>query len=152
MAFHNFYPAAVVDNLISHFRVFFSLNFWWGASKLTGTKSDGGDLRKKSDWSQNCPLNAKLGHFLLFKHEIQLFKILLSLKVVKFDTKMYYIFWIFGDDHEPRLGGDKPWSKSGDKCRMGGIDRIFAGWGDPPVPQEKTLHFVSLFIYFYKRW
>ena len=26
----------------------------------------GGNLRKKSDWSQKCPLNAKLGHFLLF--------------------------------------------------------------------------------------
>ena len=33
----------------------------------TGTKSDGGgDLWKKSDWSQKCLLNAKLGHFLLF--------------------------------------------------------------------------------------
>ena len=30
----------------------------------TGTKSDGGgDLRKKSDWSLNCPLSAKLGNF-----------------------------------------------------------------------------------------
>ena len=29
-------------------------------------QSGGGDLWKKSDWSQNCPLNAKLGHFLLF--------------------------------------------------------------------------------------
>ena len=26
----------------------------------------GGNLRKTSDWSQNCPLNAKLGNFLLF--------------------------------------------------------------------------------------
>ena len=34
----------------------------------TGTKSDGGGTcEKKSDWSQNCPPNAKLGHFLLFK-------------------------------------------------------------------------------------
>ena len=53
----------------------FSLNFWWGGGlkifsprrSPTGTKPDGGgDLQKKSNWSQNCPLNAKLGHFLLF--------------------------------------------------------------------------------------
>ena len=34
-------------------------------------------------------------------------------------------------------GGDKPWSKNGDKCRMGGIGKICAGWGDPPVPPRK---------------
>ena len=57
-------------NTIIH-RVF-SLNFWWGGGlKIFGpqrgqSRMGGGDLRKKSDWSQNCPLNAKLGHFLLF--------------------------------------------------------------------------------------
>ena len=105
----------------------------------TGKKSGGGDLRKKSDWSQNCRPNAKLGHFCYFKlkHEIQLFKALLSLKVVKFDTKMYLNFSNFRG--RTLAGGDKPWSKNGDKCRMGGggIDKIFAGWG-PPVPQEKN--------------
>ena len=35
-------------------------------------------------------------------------------------------------------GGDKPWSKNGDKCPMGGIGKIFAGWGDPKSPQEKN--------------
>ena len=30
--------------------------------------------------------------FCYFKHEIRLFKVLLSLKVVKFDTKMYLDF------------------------------------------------------------
>ena len=50
----------------------FSRNFWWGGGgiKIVGpqrgrSQMGGGDLRKKSDWSQNCPLNAKLGHFLL---------------------------------------------------------------------------------------
>ena len=57
----------------------------------------------------------------------------MSLKVVKFDTK---IFQIFGD--EPRLGGgDKPWSKNGDKCQMGGIGKIFAEWGTPSPPRKK---------------
>ena len=48
---------------------------------------------------------------------------------------MYLIFQIFRD--EPRLGGDKPWSKNGDKFPMGGIDKIFARWG-PPVPPGKV--------------
>ena len=37
-------------------------------------------------------------------------------------------------------GGDKPWSKNGDKCQWGGgIDNIFARWRDPQSPQEKKL-------------
>ena len=42
-------------------------------------------------------------------------------------------------------GGDKPWSKNGDKCRMGGIGKIFAGWGGPPSPppRKKTLPVVT---------
>ena len=67
-------PKISASNSLEHDRVF-SLNFWWGGGGLkifgprrspTGTKSDGGgDLRKKSDWSQNCPLSAKSGYFLL---------------------------------------------------------------------------------------
>ena len=61
----------------------------------------------------------------------------MSLKVVKFDTKMYLncsTFW-----GQTLAGGDKPWSKNRDKCRMeGGIGKIFAGWGDPQSPQEKN--------------
>ena len=34
-------------------------------------------------------------------------------------------------------GGNKPWSKNGDKCQMEGIDKIFAGWRDPPVPPPR---------------
>ena len=33
--------------------------------------------------------------FCYFKHEIQLFKVLLSLKGVKFDTKIYFNFFKF---------------------------------------------------------
>ena len=59
--------------IFENFPRVFSLNFWWGGLKIfgphrspMGTKSDGGgDWWKKSDWSQNFPLNAKLGHFLL---------------------------------------------------------------------------------------
>ena len=54
----------------------------------------------------------------------------MSLKVVKLTQKCIEIFQIFGD--KPRLAGDKPWSKNGDKCRMGGIGKNFAGWGGGP--------------------
>ena len=57
----------------------------------------------------------------------------MSLKVVKFDTKMY--FQIFGENLG--WGGDKPWSKNGDKCRMGGIGKILPDGGNPQSPQEK---------------
>ena len=48
----------------------------------------------------------------------------MSLKVVKFDTTMYLNFSNFRG--RTSAGGDKSWSKNGDKCRMG-IDKIFAG-------------------------
>ena len=59
----------------------FSLNFWWGGLKIfgphrspTGTKSDGGgDLRKKSDWSQNCPLKGVLHLWALFLKTLCIF-------------------------------------------------------------------------------
>ena len=81
--------------------------------------------------------NAKLGHFCYFKHEIQLFKVLLSLKIVKFDTKMYLNFSNFRG--QTLAGGDMLWSKNGNKCWMGrGIDKIFAGWGTPCPPRKTT--------------
>ena len=42
---------------------------------------------------------------------------------------------------EPRLGGggDKPWSKNGDKCWMGGLTKFLDGG----TPQEKTPVFLS---------
>ena len=61
--------------LLSYFisRCIFNKNFWWGTQNFrspSGTDGDeavgGGNLRTKSDWSQNCPLNAILGHVLLF--------------------------------------------------------------------------------------
>ena len=58
------------------------------------------------------------------------------LKVVKFDTKMYLNFSNFRG--RTSAGGDKPWSKNGDKCQMGGIGKIFAGWGTPSPPQGKN--------------
>ena len=126
--------------LVQQVRVF-SLNFWWGDLKIfgprrspMGRKSDGGDLQKKSDWSHNCPLNAKLGNFLPILSMKYSF-LRYFLKVVKFDTKMYLNFSNFWG--RTSAGGDKPWSKNGDKVSDGGIGKIFARWGDPQSPPGK---------------
>ena len=104
------------------------------------SRMGGGDLQKKSDWSQNCPLNAKLSHFCYFKHEIQLFKVLLSLKAVKFDTKMYFNLSNFrgrisagggGTSLGPKTGTSVGWGDWQNFCRMGGT---------PSPPRKKTLH------------
>ena len=63
--------------------------------------------------------------------------VLLSLKVVKFDTKIYLNFSNFRV--EPQLGRDKPWSKNGDKFRMGGLTKFLTDGGPPVPPGKKTL-------------
>ena len=61
----------------------------------------------------------------------------LSLKVVKFDTKMYLNFFKFSGTN---LGwGDKPWSKNRDKCRLGGLTKFLPDEGTPSPPRKKTL-------------
>ena len=35
-------------------------------------------------------------------------------------------------------GGDKPWSKNGDKCWMGGLAKFLPDGGTPQSPQEKN--------------
>ena len=60
----------------------------------------------------------------------------MSLKVVKFDTKMYFDFSNFrgrtsaggGTSLGPKTGTSVGW----------GIDKIFTGWGDPQVPPGKN--------------
>ena len=90
----------------------------------------GGGLVKNPTEAKTAHLMQNWPIFCYFKHEIQLFNVLFSLKVVKFDTKIYLNFSNFRG--RTSAGGDKPWSKNGDKCQMGGIGKIFARWGDPP--------------------
>ena len=59
----------------------------------------------------------------------------MSLKVVKFNTKMYLNFSNFRGQNLG-WGGDKPWSKNGDKYRMGGLAKFLLG--GPPVPPGKN--------------
>ena len=52
--------------------------------------------------------------------------------------KMYLKFSNFRG--QTSAGGDKPWSKNGDKCRMGGgLAKFSPDGGTPQSPQEKTL-------------
>ena len=69
--------------------------------------------------------------FCYFKHEIQLFKVLMSL-IVKFDTKMSLIFFqIFGD--EPRLGGGTSLGpKTGTGVGWAGLTKFLPDGGAPP--------------------
>ena len=116
----------------------FSLNFWWGVtqnlwspSSPTGTKLDGGGLAKKNlTEAKTAHLMQNWAMFCYFKHEIQLFKVLLSLKVVKCDTKMYLNLSNFRG--RTSAGGDKPWSKNGDSVRWGGqLTKFLLDGGTP---------------------
>ena len=112
----------------------------WGWSRMGGTW-------KKSDWSQNCPLNAKLGHFCYFKHEIQLFKVLLNLKVFKFDTKMHLNLSNF-QGRTSAGGGKSLGPKMGTSVGWGGFT-IFLPDGGPQSPQEKTCKVLFLMTLHY---
>ena len=71
-------------------------------------------------------------------HEIQVFKVLLSLKVVNFDTKMYLNFSNFrgrtsaggGTSLGPKTGTSVRWGDWQNFCRMGG----------PPPEKNPDLH------------
>ena len=111
-------------------------NFW--SSLVTDGDEvgwGGGNLWKKSDWSQNCPLMQNYIIFCYSKHEIQLFKVLLSLRVVKFDTKNVSRFFKY---FETNLGWGASLGPKTGTCVGWGVDKIFAWWGGrPPSPPGK---------------
>ena len=83
----------------------------------------------------SVPVGSKIGPFFCyFKHEIQLFKVLLSLKVVKFDTKMYLNFSNFRGRTSAGGGGGQALVQKRGQVSDGGIGKIFAGWGTPSPP------------------
>ena len=69
----------------------------------------------------------------------------MSLKVVKFDTKMYLNFSNFRGRTLAGEGQALVQKRGQVSDGGGGIGKIFAGWGDPPVPppppprKKKTL-------------
>ena len=111
----------------------FSLNFWWGGG-TRGQSRMGGTCKKNPTETETAHLMQNLAVFCYFKDEIQLFKILLSLKEVKFDTKMYLNFSNFWG--RTLAGGTSLGPKTGTSVGWG-VDKICAGWGTPQSPQEK---------------
>ena len=125
------------------YRRVFPLNFWWGGLKIfgprrrpTGTKSDGGTCEKNPTEAITAHLMQNLVIFCYFKHEIQLFKVLLSLKV-KFDTKMYLIFSNF-QGRTSDGGGTSLGPKTGTSVGWGDWQN-FRWMGDPQSPLGKNL-------------
>ena len=106
----------------------------------------GGTYEKNPTEAKTAHLMQNYAIFCYFKHEIQLFKVLLSWKVVKFDTKMYLNFSNFRG--RTSAGGGQALVQKRGQVSDGGIGKIFAGWGDPPVPPgKKPCHLVqTLFI------
>ena len=100
----------------------------------------GGGLAKKNPTeAKNAHLMQNLAIFCYFKHEIQLFKVLLSLKVVKFDTKMYLNFSNFRGRTSAGGGGQALVQKRGQVSDRGGLAKFSPDGGTPQSPQEKTL-------------
>ena len=69
-------------------------------------------------------------------HEIQVFKVLLSLKVVNFDTKMYLNFSNFSGTNLG-WGGTSLGPKTGTSVRWGGLAKFSPDGGTPPSPPGK---------------
>ena len=108
----------------------------------------GGTCEKNPTEAKTAHLMQNKGNFCYFKHNIQLFKVLLSLKVVKFDTKMYLKFSNFRGRTSAGGGGggNKPWSKNEDKCRMGRLTKFSPDGGTPRRPRKKKTLLI-LYIY-----
>ena len=118
----------------------FSLNFWWGDSKFSvpigpwqgRSRMGGGDLQKKSDWSQNCPINAKLGHFIAFYSTFEL-------KSSQIWHKNVFKFFKFSGTNLG-WGGTSLGPKTGTSVGWGGDWQNFRRMGGTPQSlQEKTL-------------
>ena len=115
----------------------FSLNFWWGGLKVfgprqspTGTKWDGGDLRKKSDWSQNCPPNAKIRPFFA-----TLSTNTFELKSSQIRHKNVFKFFKFSGTNLG--GGEQALVQKRGQVSDGGRLTKFLPDGGPPVPPGK---------------
>ena len=96
----------------------------------------GGDLQKNLTEAKTAHPMQNYAIFCYFKHGIQLFKVLMSLKVVKLDTKMYLKFSNFRGRISAG-GGQALVQKGGQVSMGGGIDKIFARWGEPSPPRKK---------------
>ena len=71
---------------------------------------------------------------------MQLFKVLLSLKIVKFDTKMYLNFW----GRTSAGGGTRLGPKTGTSVGWGALAKFLPDGGTPQSPpRKKTLRGIT---------
>ena len=130
---------------------FLSLNFWWWGLKIFGLPDGdevgwgGGGLQKNRTEAKTAHIMQNYAIFCYFKHEIQLFKVLLSLKNSQIWPKNVFKFVKFSGTNLG-WGGQALVQKRG-QVSDGGIDKIFAGWGDPQSPQEKKTCIVSTLLW-----
>ena len=93
----------------------------------------GGGLTKNFLLKPKYPPKLNLSN-VCFKHGIQLFKVVSSLKVVKIYTKMYYHCKNFRGQMSGGGGTrDRLWSENGDECRMGRGLTKFSPTGGPQM-------------------
>ena len=105
-----------------------------GRSRMGG----GGTCEKNLTEAKTAHLMQNKAIFCYSKHEIQLFKVLLSWKVVKFDTKMYSNFSNFRG-WTSAGGGQALVQKRGQVSDGGDWQNFRRMGGTPPVPpQEKN--------------
>ena len=79
---------------------------------------------------------------------MQFFKVLLSLKVVKFDRKMYLNFSNFRGRTSGGGGGRQALVQKWGQVSDGGLTKFPPDWGTPssPYPGKKTLIMITLEI------
>ena len=95
----------------------------------------GGACEKNPTEAKTTHLMQNYAIFCYFMHEIQLFKVLLSLKVVKFDTKIYLNFSNFRGQ---TWGGQALVQKWGQVLDGGGLAKFLPDGGTPQSPQGKN--------------
>ena len=105
-----------------------------GQSRMVG----GGTCKKNPTEAETAHLMQNEAIFCYLKHEIQLFKVLLSLKVVKFDTKMYFNFSNFRGQTSAGWGGQALVQKRG-QVSDGGDWQNFCQMGGGTAPKGKNL-------------
>ena len=107
-----------------------------GGTQNFRSQMGGGNLRKNPTEAKTAYLMQNKAIFCYCKHEIQLFKVLLSLKVVKFDTKMNLNFSNFRG--RTSAGGGQALVQNRAHVSDGGGDwQNFCRMEGPPVPLKK---------------
>ena len=122
----------------------FSLDFWWGDSKFSvpvgprrGRSRMGGGLMKKIRLKPKLPTYCKIRPFFAILSMKYSFLRYFELKSSRIWHKNVFKFFKFSGTNLG-WGGDKPWSKNGDKCRMGGLAKFSPDGGTPQSPPEKN--------------